>query len=361
MAHARYKYVLDTTTKELSDKVISYYLESFENFSKSAILLANGHLVKKVCTDKNFQKKLENILQIIRTSTIQNLFVIYREEDGNYSFLLDSDTNSSQRAEIFQPFEPASTVWEDSYKTGSSYIYKHQKNKNLWITVSVPLIENNTTVALLGADISYILDEDMQLHLQHFGELFLWISFISISWFVLLYVLVFYFRRKYYEGYIDPLTSVFNRRYLYDVLYKKLARKYQIFMIDIDHFKKVNDTYGHTAGDEVLKTVAKRIQDTIRPEDVLIRFGGEEFLIYTRGLSKDRSLEYAQRIRKSIADTPIYYNDITCNVTISLGVNPYATNTLSFKDMVACADEALYRSKTAGRNRVSLSSKPNAD
>lgn len=358
VAFTRYKYVLAETIAELSNKVISYHLESFKNFSKTAITLANGDFVEKTSSDILFRENLEDMLQIIRTSTIQNLFVIYKEDDGSYSFLLDSDKDPKNRAEIFQPFEPASTVWDECYKTGSLHIYEHQENTNLWITVSVPLIENNTTVALLGADISYILDEDIEMQLQHFGELFLLFSLAGISWFVLLYILVLYFRRKYHEGYIDPLTDTFNRRYLYDVLLHNLARHYQLIMIDIDYFKKINDTYGHTVGDDVLKVIAKRIKETTRDNDILIRFGGEEFLLYTTELDEYKSLAYAQRICENIANLPIYCNDITCNTTISLGVNPYADNTLNFKDMIALADEALYKSKTLGRNRVSISSKP---
>jgi diguanylate cyclase (GGDEF)-like protein len=357
-AYKRYTYVLTETTSELSNKVISYYLESFENFSKKAITLTNGNLIKEISSDEKLKKELENMLQLIRTSTIQNLFVIFREPDKNYYFLLDSDDNPNERAEIFQPFEPASDVWNHCYETSSMHIHKHKKNTNLWITVAVPLIENNSTVAILGADISYILDEDMQLQLQNFGELFFWISLLSISWFALLYLLVLYFRRKYHEGYIDPLTTIFNRRYLYDVLLDKLAKHYQLIMIDIDYFKKVNDTYGHAVGDEVLKIVATRIKETIRPDDILIRFGGEEFLLYIKDLDAEQSLKYAERIRTIIADSPIYYNDITCNVTISLGVNPYGSKFLHFKDMVAIADEALYKSKAAGRDTVTISSKP---
>ncbi len=362
VAFNRYKYVLAETTAELSNKVISYHLESFKNFSKIAIALADGNFIEKTSSDVLFQKNLESMLQIMRTSTIQNLFVIYREDDKSYSFLLDSEKNPENHAEMFQPFEPASTVWEDCYKTDSLHIYEHQNNTNLWITVSIPLIENNKTVALLGADISYILDEDIEMQLKHFGELFLWFSLAGISWFILLYILVLYFRRKYHEGYIDPLTETLNRHYFYNILLSNLAKEYQFIMIDIDYFKKVNDTYGHIVGDEILKIVAKRIKETIRDDDVLIRFGGEEFLLYTRHLDKDSSFEYAQRIRKSIADFPIYYDDIVFNITISLGVNPYANNSLQYKDMLALADEALYKSKSLGRNRVSISSKPlNAD
>jgi len=358
-AYKRYSSILDETTEALSDKVIAYHLETFKNFAKLATTECdNKNFITRIDHDEAFRSDLEKLLRVIRTSGIQNLFVIHKEADSNkYFFLLDSEQESKDRAEINQPFEPVSDVWDLSYQSQSIEIYHHKNNKNLWITVAVPLIQNGTTVALLGADIAYTLDEAMQLRLEHFGEFFLWITLISIAWFSLLYLSMLHFRRKYHEGYLDPLTEVFNRRYLNDVLLNKLAREYQLIIIDIDHFKRVNDTYGHITGDVVLKTVAKLMQELMRSDDLLIRFGGEEFLVYTTGLNEAKIFELAERLRLHIAQTPIHYGDITCNITISLGVNAAAQNSDSFKDMLKLADKALYRAKEQGRNRVCVSDK----
>ena len=357
-AFLRYSSVLDETREALTKKVIAYHLETFKNFAKIVTECGNENFITRIGRDKAFRSDLEDQLRLIRTSSIQNLFVVYKEADSNrYFFLLDSEQNMKERAELFQPFEPVSDVWDLSYQTQSVEIYHHNDTKKLWITVAVPLIQNGTTVALLGADISYTLDEAMQLPLEHFGGFFLWISLISIAWFSLMYLSTLYFRGKYKEGYLDPLTKVFNRRYLNDVLLKKLGREYQLIIIDIDHFKRVNDTYGHIAGDAVLQEVATRMQELMRSDDILIRFGGEEFLVYTTGLSEAETFELAERLRVHIAQTPIHYKDITINITISLGVHATAQSRDSFKDMLKLADSALYEAKEHGRNRVCLSEK----
>lgn len=356
LAYIRYEYVLKNTTQELTNQVISYQLEGLDNFSKASIALTQGDFLNKVIDDEILQTKLEEMLSLLRISTIENLFVIFKEND-KYFFLLDTEKNLNERAELFQPFEPLSEAWDTSYLTGTAQKFQHQHSKNLWVSIVIPIIEDNNTVALLGADISYSLDKTMNAQLQYFGEFFFLISILSIAWFSLLYLLIIYFRHKYHDGYIDPLTNIYNRRYLYEVLENKLARNYQIIMIDIDYFKTVNDTYGHNTGDQVLKGVAQNIKDLIRPDDIFIRYGGEEFFIYTTGLDVSKSLEFAERLREKIANTPIYHKDIICNVTISLGINPYATNKKEFNDMLSLADEALYQAKKDGRNRTSLSKK----
>jgi diguanylate cyclase (GGDEF)-like protein len=178
--------------------------------------------------------------------------------------------------------------------------------------------------------------------------------FLSIALFALLYLLTLYFRRKYYDSYTDPLTKVYNRKYLYDIVLKKLSRSYQLFMVDIDFFKKVNDNYGHDTGDYVLKEVASRIESLIRDEDSLIRYGGEEFLIYTSTLSVEKSLDFAQRIRKKVKDEPIIYKGVVCHITVSIGINPYALKNESFDDMLIKADKALYEAKLLGRDCVEI-------
>jgi diguanylate cyclase (GGDEF)-like protein len=295
------------------------------------------------------------MLKILRISTVQNLFLITKDSDNNYYFLLDSDSNPKTRANIFEPFDPLGKLWDTSYKLKTPQVYKHKQNQSLWISIIYPIVENNQTVALIGADISHNLDLIMQARLQSFNKFFLWIIILGISTFVAHYILTLYFRKKYYEGYVDPLTGVYNRKYLYDILLKKLPRRYQLFMIDIDHFKKVNDTYGHDAGDVILQEVAERLMNTVRNEDIVIRYGGEEFLIYTTKLNYEQSIALATRLKESIKNEPIIYKEISCSITVSVGVNPKATHDASFEDMLKKADEALYEAKMSGRDCVKAS------
>jgi diguanylate cyclase (GGDEF)-like protein len=158
----------------------------------------------------------------------------------------------------------------------------------------------------------------------------------------------------------DALTDVYNRRYLDERLAAEVsfahrhAGKLGFILFDIDHFKKVNDTHGHPAGDAVLGTIAKRVAKLIRVEDVLARYGGEEFAIVVRGIPMEGLVALAERIRAAVAASSAQYQNLPIPVTVSVGVasleecDAHATGDL----LVALADERLYRAKHEGRNRV---------
>jgi len=354
-----YKHTMQETRDKLNEKIISLHLETFSELSKIFEKDTQNNFVLSVQNKIQLRENFEDMLRLLRISTVQNLFVVTRDKDGNYYFLLDSETKSQKRANIYEPFNPLGDFWDNAYKYKKAQIFHHDDNKDLWISVAYPIIENDKTVAVIGADISNQLDINMQMNLRNFTGFFFWILMLSALLFILFYVMTMYFRRKYYEGYKDPLTKVYNRKYLYDIIVKKLKRRYQLFMIDIDFFKKVNDTYGHNAGDYVLQEVASRIQLLIREEDSLIRYGGEEFLIYATQLNREQCLVFAQRIRKSIAEKPIIYKNIECHITVSIGINPQANNRENFDEMLKKADDALYEAKLSGRNCVKIADEAN--
>ena len=124
-------------------------------------------------------------------------------------------------------------------------------------------------------------------------------------------------------------------------------------MLDIDHFKKINDSYGHPAGDYVLAEVSRLIQTKIRAEDILARFGGEEFSLILREQSAGEAALVCERIRQSIESREFLHNGTTISLTISIGVATLESdNYSSWNAFVQAADDALYRAKREGRNRV---------
>ena len=344
------------TANNLNAKIINFHIETFQKLSNTFIKDTNNEFIEKLSNDVNLQANFEDMMRLIRISTVQNLFVITQDDEKNYYFLLDSETNTSLEADMFEPFNPLSDLWDKSYQSKQVQIFHHNKKDDLWITIAYPIIEENRVVGLIGADISDALDAEIQTRLQSFTHFFLLMFVLSIFWFIFLYTTTLYFRAKAKQGYIDPLTHIYNRKYLYEIVLKKLSRNYQLFMLDIDFFKQVNDTYGHDIGDKVLQEVAARVTKLMRDEDTLIRFGGEEFLIYTSRLSQQQCFEFAERIRESIAKEPVVYQDIVCPVTISIGINPKATKRDNFDEMLKKADTALYKAKNSGRNCVILSS-----
>jgi diguanylate cyclase (GGDEF)-like protein len=155
----------------------------------------------------------------------------------------------------------------------------------------------------------------------------------------------------------DPLTKIHNRRYL-DLEMKKnihlsqrKERSMTLIMLDIDHFKAINDAHGHIAGDMVLKKVAKVIKGIIRDTDLFVRTGGEEFLIILPDCPLEQGLKLAERIRKTVEGTKFEYKEKRIWVTISMGITE-CTGGQDLNKFMEIADQALYQAKETGRNRI---------
>jgi diguanylate cyclase (GGDEF)-like protein len=155
----------------------------------------------------------------------------------------------------------------------------------------------------------------------------------------------------------DSLTSLWNRRAIFEMLEKEVSRAQRdhlpitLVMIDLDHFKLVNDTYGHLTGDAVLQEAARRISEVMRPYDFAGRYGGEEFLIVLPGCSPSNGIQRAEDFRRALADTPVQTAFGALTITCSLGVAAY-DEAMPTEDLIHQADEALYRAKRMGRNCV---------
>ncbi len=168
------------------------------------------------------------------------------------------------------------------------------------------------------------------------------------------------FQKQMYDAALrDALTKTYNKKYFIDRLDSEFAfaRRHKtmlsLLMLDIDFFKKVNDGYGHLAGDAVLARFARIIMSTIRTEDIVARYGGEEFGVICRGVSLENAGVLAERLRQLVEQTPFEFERTQLNVTTSIGVAAFPE--LPFetaRQLIAAADEALYEAKRTGRNRV---------
>lgn len=166
----------------------------------------------------------------------------------------------------------------------------------------------------------------------------------------------------------DPLTGLANRRHFRAVLEREIDRVTRsgeaalLLMLDIDHFKKVNDTYGHLAGDVVLQSVARTLGACVRPMDTLARYGGEEFAVVLPACQAGFGRMVAERIRRAIANTPVRVSSsVELNVTVSIGgafaMQWIRSTTLLWTDR---ADHQLYEAKAAGRNCISIEEQPDS-
>lgn len=155
---------------------------------------------------------------------------------------------------------------------------------------------------------------------------------------------------------VDYLTGAYNRlgmdkgwgdiRSVYD--------RVAVLVIDVDHFKRINDTYGHAAGDEVLKLMVSRTQRVIRDTDLMSRYGGEEFVVLVPGFDHEQAVQLAERIRQGIEQNPFKVSGVEISVTASIGVMSDTVAAAEVEALIKVADQALYHAKELGRNRVVL-------
>jgi two-component system, cell cycle response regulator len=164
----------------------------------------------------------------------------------------------------------------------------------------------------------------------------------------------------------DPLTGVYNRRYFFDYLERNIEHvrrnphhDFSVALVDIDHFKVINDTMGHQAGDYVLKQIADALKNSIRPYDLLARYGGEEFIILFKDCCKKDSEDILTRIKDAIDRTVYRFNDKPIHITFSSGISDMTdiqSEASAGEELVRISDERLYYAKETGRNRIVIDS-----
>lgn len=162
----------------------------------------------------------------------------------------------------------------------------------------------------------------------------------------------------------DPLTALFNRRYLDETLEREIARAVRegypitVMMLDIDHFKRLNDTFGHLAGDEMLKAAAALLEAKARAEDVVCRFGGEEFAVILPKMSLETARHRAESWRTDFMENAVQFGSFELRATISIGIAAFPGHGKTRDELIDAADRALYRAKDNGRNRYEVAAPP---
>ena len=159
----------------------------------------------------------------------------------------------------------------------------------------------------------------------------------------------------------DALTKAHNRRHFFQLAYysiehtRRSGEPLSIILLDADHFKSINDTYGHQAGDEILIELVKNCEQVLRKSDVFARYGGEEFIVLMPNTSKETAYITAERLRTMISKEPLKYKEQSIKLTISLGIAGWSGQTeLDLDEMITNADKALYAAKQAARNRIAV-------
>lgn len=214
---------------------------------------------------------------------------------------------------------------------------------------------------LMGA---YVIDRSVEDALDNFFQQAMLVTILSTAFFLSASIVFRQYRKLQLQSeqlnllaHTDSLTGCCNRRSLLASIqrvYEQQGIAGGLIMFDLDHFKKVNDTFGHEFGDKVLIHVAEQVRDIIRVDDILARIGGEEFVVYLPACDEKTSLEIARKICTAVAQTPFHYQGTSTSLSVSIGlVQMINTPKNIFSEWLGAADRLLYEAKELGRNQVS--------
>ena len=327
-----------------------------DNYDNKLRFYASKHpdqtLANILENDPDLRRELESDLAMVISDDIKYSYVLFRDAKHKYRFMLDGATHD--KSEFGMKFDIENPAWDKAYKTYQPQLFEQKNLHSLWLTYLKPIIIDNTVQGVIAIDFSleghqHITDIVQPLH----KYIWIFLALLGVGIIVSgVQFLLYHLSQK--RVYLDPLTGLYNRNFFNDIITTIDYQKYAIAMMDLDKFKIINDTYGHDIGDEVLKSVSHSLKNSIREYDKLIRYGGEEFLlyIYIRDLSHHEINEMLNRLRKNIEIISIKTGIIRIQPTISIGVNSYTSHFKSEHDAIAMADKMLYQSKQMGRNKL---------
>lgn len=366
-------FITDITAKKITENKLikaksdleQQVLKRTEELSESIRVLEKKNFEIKKLHDVN--KFLQTCKNISETVDILSCFInaLFPGTTGSISLVSGLNTNfetALQWGEKGCPDLKIDNCW--ALKLGKIYCYvpaetlpfcNHLRDKN-WSSICVPIFTQGVLTGLFHLCYKTEYTEaDLQLSE---ADSYLDLIKMLIENYSLVISNLKLKEDLLSESIRDPLTGLFNRRYLNEYVYRELYRHkrrnlpFVLMIIDIDHFKNINDTFGHLAGDEVLVNLALIWRASVRTEDIISRFGGEEFVVVMPEASMENGSNKAEYLRNKIASKPIKTSVADINVTISIGVSVFPYNGLTAEKLLAEADHALYVAKTCGRNRV---------
>jgi len=349
---------VSNTKQELSVNIKNKYIndaksisENFDKYLKSRI---KDDLLNNLIDNKLLREELNNTLSLFISKNFKYVYILYKDKDKNkYRYLLDG--SSSDKGE-FQGSLRVNKIRWDSVLNSQEYSTILQNDlDSIYGTFLYPIVINNKTEAILAIDFSAKLPNTVSMIIEPLTKLFNYILIVIILFVIILFWQTFLYLKTKKTSITDSLTGLYNRAYLNEIKDNININNYSIAMLDLDKFKNINDTYGHDVGDYILKQSSFIMKQSIRDNDILIRIGGEEFLlfIYNRGNINTTS-EVCERIRSNIEQYNFTTQDKIINITISCGVNIKPAHYKNLEKSIKKADDNLYISKSTGRNKVTL-------
>ena len=350
---------IQETQKELNTNITTSYLNHVKQIANNIDAYLHTYIQKDIYAtlkkDVHLRDQLQKGLELVVADPYKYVYILYRDPKGHYRYLLDG--SHDEKGFFDQKFDVNLQAWNRAYTSGADTIITHKNSPFLSLTYLHPLRFAKKVEAIAAIDFTTELPQDIKQILAPLQKEItsIFAIFALFSTLLALQLYLYYKTRK--SSFIDPLTHVYNRSFLKPFLESIDPSKYAIVMVDIDHFKKINDTYGHKAGDYVLQSVSDILKKNLRNHDVIIRYGGEEFLLFLYDPSRNpnRIIATVERLRKTLQTTPLHYEGHTINVTASFGITLRPDHFRSLNEAIKYADEKLYHAKRTGRNRIEYS------
>ncbi|WP_456381337.1 EAL domain-containing protein [Hydrogenimonas sp.] len=327
--------------------------EFSRNIEKRLGQIVPENPVEKLAENPELGRKIDDILALFSTRHFRYVYILYLDDDGRLRYLADGSHELEERGVFGQKFDPDTEIWKEALKKRRAIHAFQQDFTGLWLTYYYPLRIWKTPRFLLIYDISIKTYENFEHILEPIRKLFQIVSIVLLSLLLLslLWFVLYHLQRR--KNCIDPLTHLYNLNHFSDIKYTLDLHDTSIVLADVDHFQRINDRYGHEVGDLVLQHVARTLQMATEIGDTIIRFGGEEFLIFIHNeTDREKIKKRVFHIHNEISKTPMKLHDETIPITISLGVVPAPGNTMDMEKAIQYADKMLYLAKTGGRNRV---------
>jgi len=346
----------DSKIDELSSNMQKIEIAKVNEFS---VNIANSILEKTGddiygTLEKNraIRKILEEKIETFISKQYAYIYLIYKGNDGKLRYLLDGSKQKDEKGEFNQKYDPFNDIWEQVFLKKEIQVSTQENIKELWITYLYPIKKDERVLAVLAFDFSIEEYYTNINNIKPLKQFFFYLSMFMMCMLLIGFVQVYAYYRSRKKSIIDPLTNIYNRVYMNEIISSIDLEDYQICMMDIDYFKRVNDTYGHKLGDKVLVNIAKIVKDNIRHEDIFIRYGGEEFLLFVFKKFSSTQIDVPNRIRKAIKNKIMSIGEHEISITVSFGVNTDPSYSRDIDEAIKIADEQLYKAKKGGRNLV---------
>ncbi|DAB27780.1 MAG TPA: GGDEF-domain containing protein, partial [Sulfurimonas sp. UBA10385] len=286
-------------------------------------------------------------------SNIKYAYILYKDDRDKFRFILDA--SKIDKANFYQKFDVNETEYINIYTTKKPQIIKQKEIENLYITVLHPIIVDNEVIGIFSVDMTSDIQKTILKSIKPLETFFIILIIFILLLMIMTIMQIFHYfitRRKIFT---DSLTRTFNRNYLEDMSSILNLTHYSLAMLDLDKFKMINDTYGHKGGDYILFAASKVFKNSIRDSDILVRYGGEEFLllINNRG-ANESTLDICKRLKNSISKERFFYDGHEIKMTVSIGLHKHPYLEKNLQEAIKKADEVLYLAKRNGRNRIEI-------